>query len=75
MSDCFDHELDAYEGMYAYDAMFGDSEGWEVVRPTCKFCLKSGLEWVKVRGKWGLFDNGEPHICQRPMLPMRKEAK
>lgn len=75
MSDCFNHEADAWD-----DLMFGRGNGEEDFfrsRPrrgistsspsseTCKFCGIKNLKWVKTKTGWRLYDGGLIHSCDQ----------
>jgi hypothetical protein len=43
---------------------FGDDE--QETEVTCKYCGRTGLEWVEVERGWRLFDaDGDMHQCNR----------
>ena len=73
MSDCFDHEGDAYDcQMDMIDR--GDWDEYEYRSPsyrsfkpasvTCKYCKNTGLFWSTHGGKWALkTSSGQLHQC------------
>lgn len=68
MSDCFDHEFDAFSDLL--DGQTAD-EGRQYSRysgtsnngKTCNYCGQHGLKWLSIGGKWRLYDKTEQHIC------------
>lgn len=54
MSDCFDHEADAWDSLIADE----DNRSYSVrPKPTqCKYCKATFVTWGKQDGKWRLFN-------------------
>jgi hypothetical protein len=51
-----DHEFDPY----------GDECDYEEHNVKCKYCGRTGLEWVELTQGWRLFDaDGDMHQCNR----------
>ena len=72
MSDCFDHESDAYERMLNGEGDEPDGYLWSssprrTLRAsvkTCTNCGVGGLHWQSTRQGWRLFEpDGKPHTC------------
>jgi len=66
MSDCFDHEADAWDSLEfgredEPDACGGDWYGPR--RVTCRYCDEEGFVWTKTEHGWRLFKKGEIHSC------------
>lgn len=63
MSDCFNHEADAWDSLNdeSDDRAYSTSP-----KPTtCKYCNTTGVQWIDLNGKWRLFDlaSNKPHTC------------
>ena len=68
MSDCFDHDADAYDDLCfgrTYDEGAGGEYTYgEPLGKTCKFCKMPYLHWREINGKWKLCKKGVPHDCK-----------
>ena len=66
MSDCFDHEADAWD---SYDREYNEgypSLEYKPKRNSCKYCGTTGLEWRELSDLgWRLCDTktGHAHNC------------
>ena len=66
MSDTFDHALDAYESMDAFDYLVDDFGDHEYKPKTCKFCGETDLWWLQIEGNWRLINSDEEiHDCNK----------